>query len=189
MAHTMMLMEEFERNNADVLFVNAPREDTPEGEMLFGMRALFAQYERTKIAERTRRGKERRIREGQVMMTASSCPFGYRYIPKVHTVEVIESEAFWVKHMFEWVVYDGCSLRQVARRLDANCVPTKSGADHWHAEVVKGILNNELYAGTWHYGKRRSIEARRSTARKNEHPRQTKSSRERKISRVRAVRN
>jgi site-specific DNA recombinase len=180
MAHTMMLMEEFERNKSEVLFVNAPREDTPEGEMLFDMRALFAQYERTKIMERTRRGKERRIREGQIMMSASSCPFGYRYIPGVHKLEVIESQALWVVKMFEWMVFEGCSLREIARRLDSNGVQTKGSADHWHPEVIKNMLNNEIYAGTWHFGKRVAVAPSIPAKRKKENPKHTKSSRERR---------
>jgi site-specific DNA recombinase len=180
MAHTMMLMEEFERNKADVLFVNAPQEDTPEGEMLFGMRALFAQYERTKILERTRRGKERRVREGQVMMSARSCPFGYSYTPVIHKLEVIESEAAWVVKMFEWMVYEGCSLREIGRRLDSNCVMPKGGADHWYPAVIRGMLSNEIYAGTWHYGKRTVVEPSNPAKRKTQNPKNPKSSRERR---------
>jgi site-specific DNA recombinase len=157
MAHTMILMEEFERNKAGVLFVNAPCEDTPEGEMLFGMWALFAQYERTKIIERTRRGRERRVNEGRIMMSRVH-PFGYRYIAGEYRLEVIPEEAMWVVKMYEWLVHEGSSLREIARRLEANNVPTKGGADHWYAGVVQHILANEVYAGTWHFGKRAAVE-------------------------------
>jgi site-specific DNA recombinase len=176
MAHTMMLMEEFERNKADVLFVNAPREDTPEGEMLFGMRALFAQYERTKIAERTRRGKERRVREGQVM-TTRNCPFGYEYIASEKRLQVLDSEAVWVSKIFEWAVYEGCSLREIARRLNGRGVPTKAGARAWGPATIRAILDNEAYAGTWHYGRYTAIEPKRVRGGNTRRP---KSSKERK---------
>ena len=64
MAHQMLLIEEIERAGAALLCVNSPREETAEGRMLFGMKGLFAEYERTKIQARTRRGKERRSGEG-----------------------------------------------------------------------------------------------------------------------------
>jgi site-specific DNA recombinase len=177
MAHTMMLMDEFERNKAGVLFVNAPREDTPEGSMLFGMKALFAEYERSKIMERTRRGKERRIREGRVMISCSS-PYGYEYIPVEHRLQMLESEAAWAVKMFEWLVYEGCSLRQIAQRLQENAVPTKAGAKAWHPGVIRQILSNELYAGTWHYGKHAGIEPK--SPRGGKRSKTTKSSRERR---------
>jgi site-specific DNA recombinase len=174
MAHTMMLMEEFERNRANVLFVNAPKEDTPEGDMLFGMRALFAQYERTKIMERTRRGKERRVREGQVMMT-KRCLYGYEYIPAEKRIGVLEDEAVWVRAMFEWMVYEGASLRAITVRLAENGVLTKTGAKLWQPSVIREMLCNGAYAGEWHYGKRAAVEPKRH---KVEHAKRSKSSRE-----------
>jgi site-specific DNA recombinase len=176
MAHTMMLMEEFERNKVEVLFVNAPREDTPEGEMLFGMRALFAQYERTKIAERTRRGKERRLREGQVM-SSRKCPFGYEYVAAEKRLRVLECEAVWVVKMFEWMVYEGCSLGAIADRLNDHGVPTKRGARAWQRNTVREMLDNECYTGTWHFGKWAIVEPRKP---RTGNPSRAKSSKERR---------
>jgi site-specific DNA recombinase len=178
MAHTLMLLEEFERNRAEVLFVNAPREDTPEGQMLFGMRSLFAQYEREKIRERTRRGKERRIRDGQVMLS-SSCSYGYEYIAAEKRIQVLEAEAVWVRKMFEWVAYEGCSLRQIAARLQAAGVPTKHSARAWHPGTIGQILSNEVYTGVWHYGKRREVEPKAPRKAERKHLKTTKEARPR----------
>jgi site-specific DNA recombinase len=178
MAHTMMLMEEFERNKSEVLFVNAPREDTPEGEMLFGMRALFAQYERTKIAERTRRGKERRIKEGQVM-TSRYCSYGYEYIAAEKRIQVLESEAVWAVKMFEWLINEGCSLRQIAQRLQENNVPTKAGGKVWRPGAIRDMLSNEVYAGTWHYGKQAIVEPKNPKKQERKRAKSSKESRPR----------
>src|SRR5215216_4924261 len=56
LAHTYLLVEEFEGSSVRLLFVNEPDDPTPEGKMLFGMKGLFKEYERTKIQERCRRG-------------------------------------------------------------------------------------------------------------------------------------
>jgi site-specific DNA recombinase len=176
MAHTLMLCEEFERTKAPIEFVNAPKENTPEGSMLFGLKALFAEYERTKIAERTRRGKERRIHDGQVM-SSRCCPFGYEYVAAEKKLRILESEALWVVKVFGWLVYDGCSMREIAHRLQEKGVSTKAGAKIWRPSTVRGILDNEVYAGSWHYGRYAVVEPQspKSNNRKN-----LKSSKERR---------
>jgi site-specific DNA recombinase len=160
LAHTMLLMEEFEHSRAGILFVNSPREDTPEGKMLFGMKSLFAEYERTKIMERTRRGKERRAREGKVM-TSWAVSFGYTYIVGEGRYEVLPAEAQIVTRIFDWYITEGASLRMIAGRLTSTGVPTKRGAATWSSSTIRSILTNETYGGTWYYNKNESVVAKR----------------------------
>jgi site-specific DNA recombinase len=47
--------------------------------ILHGVRGLFAEYERAKIAERFRLGKIRKVRDGHILL--SEAPYGYVYIP------------------------------------------------------------------------------------------------------------
>lgn len=161
LAHLMLLTEEFEQRRADLVFVNAPREETPEGRMLFGMRGLFAEYERTKIAERTRRGKERRAREGRLPGIGAGVPFGYTFTPGDAQFEVLESEAQWVRQIFEWLVLEGCSLREITRRLDNAAVPTKRQGVCWHRSTVQNILRNSLYCGDFYWNKTQAIATRK----------------------------
>ncbi len=152
MTHTMMLMDEFERNRAGILFVNAPKEDTPEGNMLFGMKTLFAEYERTKILERTRRGKERRAREGKVICSERSAPYGYSY--KAGAFEIVELEAQWVNKMFAWVAFEHCNFGEVRRRLELMDAPTRRGSKYWYQSTIGQIIANSIYAGEWYWNKR-----------------------------------
>lgn len=152
LSHTYLLRDEFESLGVSLLFVTEPPDDTPEGKMLFGMKGLFKEYERTKIRERMRRGKRERTREGKVMGGGKS-PYGYQYIKKERRYELVEEEAEWVVEMFRWVAEDGASLYEVADRLNSRGVPTKQGAPYWTATAVRPILKNPLYAGTWYWGK------------------------------------
>ena len=66
-ARLMLLVEEFQEHGCTVIFLRGAVDDTPEGKMLLGMQGLFADYERTKIAERTRRGKLYWARRGALV--------------------------------------------------------------------------------------------------------------------------
>ena len=151
LGHLMLLCEEFERNRADLLFVNAPHENTPEGMMLSQMRGMFAQYERSKIAERSRRGKERKAKDGRVVASSSMAPYGYELVQGEGRFQVLESEARWVVKMFEWVVEEHLSLGSVARRLQDLGIPTKRNAASWSRPAVRRILHNPAYTGTWYF--------------------------------------
>ena len=62
-----IVLEEIEKAGVKFEFLNHPVDDSPEGKMLLGMQGLFAEYEGTKIRERTRRGKLHRAREGAMV--------------------------------------------------------------------------------------------------------------------------
>ena len=63
-----LVLEEMEKAGVRAEFLNYPVDDSPESKMLLGMQGLFAEYERAKIMERTRRGKLHRAREGALAM-------------------------------------------------------------------------------------------------------------------------
>ncbi len=52
-----LVLEEMEKAGVRAEFLNYPVDDSPESKMLLGMQGLFAEYERAKIMERTRRGE------------------------------------------------------------------------------------------------------------------------------------
>jgi site-specific DNA recombinase len=58
-----------------------------------------------------------------------------------------------VRQMFAWYVDEGLSMHAIAARLTQSGIPTSQGRNHWNPATVKGILSNEVYAGTT-YGNR-----------------------------------
>ena len=78
-AHQMVLMEELQGCGVDVVFVNRPLGATPEDQMLLQMQGVIAEYERSKILERTRRGRLHAARCGRVNVLGHAA-YGYRYI-------------------------------------------------------------------------------------------------------------
>lgn len=150
-AYQVLILEELERFGVPVLFLDQPPLDEPTGRLLVQIQAAVAEYERIKIADRNRRGRLYRLRQGEVAVC--TVPYGYRRIPRTpaqpaHLV-VQEDEAAVVRQIFAWHVEERLSLRGIAQRLQARGVPTPRGAPLWTSQTVRTILRNPAYTGSW----------------------------------------
>ena len=92
-----IVLEEMERVGVQPEFPNFAVDYSPEGKMLLGMQGLFAEYERTKIAERTRRGKMFLARQGALV--GYYVAYGYRFIRRSES-----QRALVVRQMYRWLV-------------------------------------------------------------------------------------
>jgi site-specific DNA recombinase len=94
--------------------------DTPDGELMFTFKGMFAEYERKQINLRTSQGRERKRQEGGYLGGAP--PYGWRPY-KGGLEEVPEEQAVIrrVKQMHQ----DGMSFPHIARVLNAEGVRTK----------------------------------------------------------------
>ena len=63
--HQMILLEEFARFGCQVEFLDRPMSDDPHDRLLLQIRGAVAEYERTLIADRMRRGRLRKYKAGQ----------------------------------------------------------------------------------------------------------------------------
>jgi site-specific DNA recombinase len=79
-AYQILILEEFERLGIPLLFLEQPPPDDPKAVLLVQIQGAVAEYERTKITERYRRGKLYRARQGEVFWNA--IPYGYQRIPR-----------------------------------------------------------------------------------------------------------
>jgi site-specific DNA recombinase len=160
-AHQVLLMEEFRRAGAEVIFLNHAIGGTAEDDLLLQIQGVIAEYERSKILERSRRGRRHAAQSGLVSAFTTS-PYGYRYVPKalgggVARFEVVPEEARVVRLIFAWVGLDRVSLREVCRRLQQAGVITRRGSTHWYAATLGGMLTNTAYVGRAIYGHARYV--------------------------------
>jgi site-specific DNA recombinase len=121
---------------------------------------MFAEYERAKIMERSRRGKRHAASRGSVNVLCGA-PYGYRYIAKRDgggqaAYEIRDEQAAVVKQIFEWVGRDRISIGEVARRLKAEGIPTATGKSWWDRTSIWGMLKNPAYKGSAAFGKTRT---------------------------------
>jgi site-specific DNA recombinase len=150
-AHQILLIEEFHRVGAEVIFLNHSIGGTAEDDLLLQVQGVIAEYERAKILERGRRGRRHAARSGSVS-ALTGAPFGYRYVRRdlgggVARFEVVEEEAHIVRLIFAWIGLERASMREVCRRLERMGCQTRQGAARWYASTIHGMLDNPAYIG------------------------------------------
>ena len=156
-AYQVLILEELARCDVEVVFLCNPLGHDPAENLLIQVQGMIAEYERAKIMERSRRGKQHAARRGSVNVL-SGAPYGYRYISKRDgdgeaRYQVVAEEARVVRRIFEWVGQERCSIGEVCRRLRREGVPTRTGKPAWDRSVVWATLKNPAYKGTAGFGK------------------------------------
>src|SRR5215217_2100469 len=148
--HQVLLLEELQGRGCRVEFLERPMSQDPNDQLLLQIRGAVAEYERTLIAERMRRGRLAKLRSGQLLPWVR-VPFGYRTDPERPRdpagLRVEEYEAAIVRQMFAFYLEQGATLGGVARRLVESAVPTPTGKSDWSRSTIRGILKNPAYVG------------------------------------------
>lgn len=101
---------------------------TPAGEMMAGVMATFAQYERRLIAQRTAQALAIRQAQGVRVGRPSSVA------PEVRA-RIARRRA------------EGLSLPRIAAELEADGVPTARGGRRWYPATVRNVLRSLEYDG------------------------------------------
>src|SRR5271169_1590449 len=157
-AYQILLIEELAKHGVETVFVNAPQGTSAEDQLLVQFQGMIAEYERAQILERSRRGKRHRARSGEVSVL-SGAPYGYRYIRKTDEAPasyvVIDAEARVVQRVYEMYTVAGLSIGEIARRLNAESIPTRKQSARWERSVVWAMLRNPAYRGAAAFGKTR----------------------------------
>jgi site-specific DNA recombinase len=159
-AYQVLILEELTRCGVEVVFLRNPPGHGPEENLLLQVQGVIAEYERAKILERCRRGKQYAARRGSVNVLGGA-PYGYRYIGKHEgggeaRYQVVAEEARVVRKIFVWFGQERCSIGEVCRRLRHDGVSTRTGKSTWDRSVVWSILKNPAYKGAAAFGKTRS---------------------------------
>jgi site-specific DNA recombinase len=155
-AYQVLLAEELSRCGVEIVFLKSPTGGSPEDQLVVQFQGMIAEYERAQIAERSRRGKLHKAREG-VVNVLGGAPYGYRYVKKTDTsaayYQVIESEAGVVRLVFQMYTKEHLNIRAIARSLNERGIPTRTGKTRWERSTVWGLLRNPAYQGKACYGK------------------------------------
>ena len=165
-AYQVLLMDEFAMCGVEVIFINSPKVETPEGALLLQFQGMISEYERAMIKERTRRGKRFKAKSGVVNVLCGA-PYGYNYIKKTEETaayyEINEAEALVVQEVFRLYAEDFLSIGAITKNLNAHEVPTRKRISKWERSTVWAMLRNPAYSGKACFGKTEIVERQRIT--------------------------
>ena len=148
--HQMLLIEEFEQAGCQIDFLDRPMSHDPHDQLLLQIRGAVAEYERTLIAERMRRGRLAKLHAG-VMLPWTHPPYAFRLHPDrpraPDGVTLDPADAAVVREIFAWYLEPGASLYEVVRRLRAAGIASPQGQPIWGLATIRGLLTNPAYTG------------------------------------------
>lgn len=161
--HQVLLIEELEHHGCRVEFLDRPMTQDPHDQLVLQIRGAVAEYERTLITQRMRRGRLMRLRAGQ-LLPWSTPPFGYRVAPEHPRdpagVQVESDRVVLVQQIFAWYLEPEATLFGVAQRLTQAGIPTPFGKPHWSGATVRRILQNPVYTGLAYANRTQTVPAR-----------------------------
>lgn len=161
--HLINLFEELEESNVSFISMQENIDFRgPMGRLIYQIFGAIAQFERELIQQRTTMGRIASAEAGN--FTGTKIPYGYspyreKGARKGKKIAIEESEASWVRKMYNWYIYEGYGDNKIAdllnkehaerpewRKVDE--VWTKIiGKGKWTHKMVNNILTNDLYRG------------------------------------------
>jgi len=149
--HQMVILEELAHAGCQVQFLDRPMSDDPHDQLVLQIRGAVAEYERTLIAERMRRGRQAKLRSGH-LLPWTRAPYGYRLHPErprdATLLSVDDVQAAILQELFHTYAAGNVSLHKLAVVLTHRHIPSPYGGTHWTASSIRLILSNPCYTGT-----------------------------------------
>jgi site-specific DNA recombinase len=124
-AYHYLLKREFEQHGTRMLALNDRGDDSPEGELTDGILDQLAKFERAKAAERTRRGRLKKAREGKIVV--GTVPnYGFKFDATTEGYVVYEPEMSVVRRICHIIGVEGMALHGIANHWSEKvCLPAR----------------------------------------------------------------
>jgi site-specific DNA recombinase len=120
------------------------------GKLVFYIKGYAAKLDAERRRDATGRGKQAMLKNGKLPQGTGIGIYGYQWIKEYKKRIPFEREAKIVKRMFEMVA-NGDSCFRIARTLNEEIIPTKSGKK-WEPRTVSRIVRNPAYTGITYFG-------------------------------------
>ncbi|MDP9477460.1 MAG: recombinase family protein [Actinomycetota bacterium] len=143
-AYHYLLRREFEEHGTKIRALNDRGDGSPEGELTDGILDQLGKYERAKIAERSRRGKMRKAREGKVM-AGRRVKYGFKLNAARDGLLVDEERMRLVRRIFRMVGEEGLSINAVFTAFEREGMPTPGGGKHWDRTFFRLAIMDDAY--------------------------------------------
>jgi site-specific DNA recombinase len=143
-AYHYLLRREFEEHGTEIRALNDHGDGSPEGKLTDGILDQLGKYERAKIAERSRRGKLRKAREGKVM-AGRHVKYGFRLNAARDGLLVDEEKMRVVRRIFRMVGAEGQPLNAVYKAFERERIPTPGGGERWDRTFFRLAILDDAY--------------------------------------------
>jgi site-specific DNA recombinase len=143
-AYHVLLRQDFAIHGTEIRALNDRGDGSPEGELTDAIIDQIGKYERAKIAERSRRGKLRKAREGKVL-AGRRIKYGFMLNAARDGLEVDEEKMATVRRIFRMIGVEGLSQRQVYLALTREGTPTPGGGKHWDRTFFRNRILDDVY--------------------------------------------
>ena len=151
-AYLYLLREEFAEHGTKLQALNDRGDESPEGQLTDGILDQLAKFERAKTAERTRRGKNRKAKEGKIV-AVSRPVFGFKLNAARDGYEVDDETMPIVRRIFREISVEGKSTNSVRTALIREGVETPSGrvwwnkneGHRWNMKTLADMIRQDAY--------------------------------------------
>lgn len=167
-AKVLLLIDEFQERGKRLIVIDDHYDSFTPDDDAIGIKTWYNEKYVKDTSKKIRRVLSARQKEGTLLIHV---PFGYkRNDKKKEAIEIVPKEAEQIKWIYE-LYMQGFGYRKIAADLTKNFVPTPSAIRHerelaegkqskrkvvseWSDSMVKDILDNDFYIGTYRLHKR-----------------------------------
>ena len=143
-AYHYLLRREFEEYGCKMRSLNDRGDDSPEGELTDGILDQLAKFERAKTAERTRRGKLQKAREGKVVAVHRP-PYGFRYNDARDNYVVDDESMQIIARIFRMVGAEGHTMCATRLAFNREGIRPPSGGSYWSPKYIREAIKDDVY--------------------------------------------
>lgn len=170
-AKVLLLLDEFQERGKQLIVIDDAYDSFNSDDDTIGIKTWYNERYVKDTSKKIRRALGARQKEGTLM---TQPPFGYKRNEKNKAmIEIVPKEAKYVKMVYD-LYLKGSGYRKIATYLTENHVPTPSMIRHdreleegrptkrkvtseWSDGMVKDILDNDFYIGTFRLHKRERV--------------------------------
>jgi site-specific DNA recombinase len=143
-AYHYLLKREFEEHECRLRALNDQSDESPKGELTDGILDQLAKFERAKIAERTRRGKVRKAKEGKIVAASSGPTFGFAFNEARNGFVIHEPQMRVISDIFRMIAEERSPIITLRSTLEDRGVPAPGG-QRWFRFAIRKIVQNDCY--------------------------------------------
>lgn len=170
-AKVLLLLDEFQERGKQLIVIDDGYDSFHSDDDTIGIKTWYNERYVKDTSKKIKRALNARQKEGTLM---TQPPFGYKRNEKDRSIiEIVPQEAEYIKMVFD-LYLKGSGYRKIATYLTENHVPTPSMVRHnqeleegrhtkrhivseWSDGMVKDLLDNDFYIGTFRLHKRERV--------------------------------